>query len=431
MKAILIFKNGYHLFSILFLTFLFISPLAHSQTSIEEKILEKQLRQGANQYNKEAGVEIMKKSFAIEELDTEVRTVAKILKDNGYKTISNDAFNQKIRTIFGRIIIPNSDKKYLYLNYFDTCSRDLILEPNNFIDYNGTYIIKDQKFIADFYYLPEILDYHTQYPNIANKEKELPKEYIYNKEKYNIEQWRDLENRSDEYDLKVKRKHNIQTIIARNMYLFNDNKAQYKWLILNDQYFMEGLVKTYGYTQDTDLLKWVIEKTKFDKNNPTDFGKLFWTKDCDGTARLHANTSKVLQKLYLPNDASENRFTLNNIKQYLEYLGNNGNTESKILTEADRVKIMANLAYFAEQYKYNPSYDSHSKIMGRLRFFLNQKDIDILEKNNYFSLPKFKEWWDNADYDEYFVEECEYNGTCGTDNQPLNITEWRKQHPKK
>ncbi|KPH12193.1 hypothetical protein AMQ68_21115 [Chryseobacterium sp. ERMR1:04] len=69
--------------------------------------------------------------------------------------------------------------------------------------------------------------------------------------------------------------------------------------------------------------------------------------------------------------------------------------------------------------------------MGRLRFFLNQKDIDILEKNNYFSLPKFKEWWDNADYDEYFVEECEYNGTCGTDNQPLNITEWRKQHPKK
>lgn len=298
MKAILIFKNGYHLFSILFLTFLFISPLAHSQTSIEEKILEKQLRQGANQYNKEAGVEIMKKSFAIEELDTEVRTVAKILKDNGYETISNDAFNQKIRTIFGRIIIPNSDKKYLYLNYFDTCSRDLILEPNNFIDYNGTYIIKDQKFIADFYYLPEILDYQTQYPNIANKEKELPKEYIYNKEKYNIEQWRDLENRSDEYDLKVKRNHNIQTIIARNMYLFNDNKAQYKWLILNDQHFMENLVKTFGYTQDTDLLKWVIEKTNFDKNNPTDFGKLFWTKDCDGTARLHTNTFKVLQIKY-------------------------------------------------------------------------------------------------------------------------------------
>ncbi|KPH11857.1 hypothetical protein [Chryseobacterium sp. ERMR1:04] len=213
--------------------FLLINILLKSQTT-EEKILEKQLRQGANQYNKEAGVEIMKKSFAIEELDTEVRTVAKILKDNGYKTISNDAFNQKIRTVFGRIIIPNSDKKYLYLNYLDTCSRDLILEPNNFIDYNGTYIIKDQKFIADFYYLPEILDYQSQYPNIANKEKELPKEYIYNKEKYNIEQWRDLENRSDEYDLKVKRNHNIQTIIARNMYLFNDNKAQYKWLILND-----------------------------------------------------------------------------------------------------------------------------------------------------------------------------------------------------
>ncbi|MEF9479466.1 hypothetical protein OWR28_18550 [Chryseobacterium sp. 1B4] len=54
-----------------------------------------------------------------------------------------------------------------------------------------------------------------------------------------------------------------------------------------------------------------------------------------------------------------------------------------------------------------------------------------MQKNNYFNLPKFKEWWDNADYDEYFVEECEYNGTCGPDNQPMNITEWRKQHPKK
>ncbi|UTX50892.1 hypothetical protein KIK00_09305 [Chryseobacterium sp. MA9] len=69
--------------------------------------------------------------------------------------------------------------------------------------------------------------------------------------------------------------------------------------------------------------------------------------------------------------------------------------------------------------------------MGRLRFFLGDSSRDILQKNNYFNLPKFKEWWDNADYDEYFVEECEYNGTCGPDNQPMNVTEWRQKHPKK
>lgn len=31
---------------------------------------------------------------------------------------------------------------------------------------------------------------------------------------------------------------------------------------------MESLVKTFGYTQDTDLLKWVIEKNRFDKMIP-------------------------------------------------------------------------------------------------------------------------------------------------------------------
>ncbi|MGG5210689.1 hypothetical protein ACQWU4_17315 [Chryseobacterium sp. MIQD13] len=218
-------------------------------------------------------------------------------------------------------------------------------------------------------------------------------------------------------------------VIARNMYLFNDSKPQYKWLIINDQQFMESLVKTFGYTQDTDLLKWVIEKTRFDKNDPQNYGKLFWIKKCDSSLKLHANTFKILQKLYLPKDPSENRFILDDIQSYLEYLGEKSAENN--LNEEEKVKIMANLAYFAEQYKYNSSYNDGSRIMGRLRFFLNQEDVNILIKNNYFSLPKFKEWWDNADYDEYFVEECEYNGTCGPDNKPMNITEWRKQHPKK
>ncbi|KQM62612.1 hypothetical protein ASE55_06705 [Chryseobacterium sp. Leaf201] len=69
--------------------------------------------------------------------------------------------------------------------------------------------------------------------------------------------------------------------------------------------------------------------------------------------------------------------------------------------------------------------------MGRLRFFLDDQDVEILKKNNYFGLPKFKEWWDNADYDEYFVTECEYEGSCGSGYQPMNYTEWRKQNPKK
>lgn len=363
--------------------------------------------------------------YSEKDLEVTAPILSQLLLDNGYKTIGNEEFNNKIKQIFNRIIDKNSASKFLYINFIDKCDKGLNYTPNN-AENNGMFVVKNQNFITDLYPLPAIIDYQKAYTETAQEENSASKTYKdANGNEVKKYLWKDTSN------LKEQRKKNIQTLIARNLYLFNDNKAQYKWLTLNDSYFMDALVKTFGYTQDPDLLRWVVERSKFDKKDPSDYGKLFWIKDCDESVRLHANTFKVLQKLYLPNDSSENRFILDNIKSYLEYLENNDNPESKVLTETEKVKIMANLAYFAEQYKYNPSYNDGTKMMGRLRFFLGNSSRDILQKNNYFNLPKFKEWWDNADYDEYFVEECEYNGTCGPDNQPMNITEWRKQHPKK
>ncbi len=363
--------------------------------------------------------------YSEKDIEVTIPILNQLLLDNGYKTVSNEEFSAKIKQIFNRIIDQKSTSKFLYVNFIDKCDKTLNYVPNN-AENNGIFVVKNQNFITDLYLLPTIIDYQKTYAETAQEENVTPKSYkdaSGNEVKKYF--WKDISN------LKEQRKKNIQTLIARNLYLLNDNKAQYKWLTLNDSYFMESLVKTFGYTQDADLLKWVIERTKFDKKDPSDYGKLFWVKDCNEGIRIHANTFKELQKLYAPNDSSQNRFILDNIKGYLEYLENNESPESKILTETEKVKIMANLAYFAEQYKYNPSYKDGTKMMGRLRFFLGDSSRDILQKNNYFNLPKFKEWWDNADYDEYFVEECEYNGTCGPDNQPMNIAEWRKKHPKK
>lgn len=363
--------------------------------------------------------------YSEKDLEVTIPILSQLLADNGYKPVSDEEFNTKIKQIFNRIIDPKSANNFIYVNFLYQCDRSFNYISND-AENNGTFIIKNLNFITDLYPIPYIIDYQKSYNETAQEENNFSKIYkdaSGNEVKKYL--WKDISN------LKEQRKKNIQTLVARNMYLFNGSKAHYKWLILNDPYFMEGLVKTFGYTDDPELLKWVIEKTKFNKSDPSDYGKLFWTKDCDGNARLHINTFKLLQKLYTPNDTSENRFTLGNIKGYLEYLGNKEISQNENLTPVERIKIMANLSYSAEQYKYNPSYNSNAKIMGRLRFFLTQEDINILEKNNYFELPKFKEWWDNADYDEYFVEECEYNGSCGPDNQPLNITEWRKQHQKK
>lgn len=393
--------------------------------NIIETVLIKHLKQGTTYTIDEAGAGLPKRPFEIQELEATAETVNNILKSNGFKELNSENFNQKIKNIFGRIIDPNSQSTFLYVNYFDKCNREMVMYKNNEIDYAGTFIDKQRKIITDFYYIPEIIDYQKEYPKVNNIENiKIIRKSSINDLDIEIPYWKDVPN------LKEIRKKNIQTLTARNMYLFNDSKAQYKWLILNDQYFMEKLVKTFGYTEDSELLKWVIEKTKFDKNNPSDYGKLFWTKECDGNVRLHANTFKLLQKLYIPNDPSENRFILDHIKDYLEYLGNRETSQNENLTAVERTKIMSNLAYFVEQYKYDPKFDEDNKMMGRLRFFLDDQDVEILKKNNYFGLPKFKEWWDNADYDEYFID-GEYNGEWGSVNQPLNSVEWRKQHPKK
>lgn len=389
-----------------------------------ETVLTKQLKQGSTYNIDEASAGLPKIQFEMNELEATAQLAENILASNGFKKLSNTEFDEKVKNIFGRILDNNSQKVFLYMNYFDRCSKGMVMYKNNGLDYDGTFIDKKRGLITDFYYVPELIDYEKEYPKLSNAEnfKVVRKSSIDNLD-IEVQHWK------DNPDLKQVRKKNIQTIVARNLYIFNDSKVHYKWLILNDQKFMESLVTTFGYTQDLDLLKWVFEKTEFDKNNPQNYGKLFWTKQCDGTVKLHTNTFKMLQKLYLPNDSSENRFILDNIKDYIEYLGDSNTKEN--ITESDKVKIMANLAYFAEQYKYDSRYKDGTKMMGRLRYFFNDGDLKILQNNNYFSMPKFKEWWDSADYDEYFVTECEYLGSCGKDNEPLNIVEWRKQHPKK
>lgn len=389
-----------------------------------KEVLKSQLEDGESF---SLGGEFESHNYSEKDLDAIVPIIKQELENNNYKFLNTNEFSAKIRNIFNRIIDPNSSTSILYLNFNEKCDRDPIYTLSPI--YSGIFVIKKENFITDLYAIPQIIDYQKMFTDLVEIENQkiLKKEPDLGQE-IEIPHWKDVPN------LKETRKKNIQTVVARNMYLFNDNKSQFKWLILNDQYFMESLVKTFGYTQDLDLLKWVIERTRFNKNNQQDYGKLFWTKQCDGTLKIHANTFKMLQQIYQPNDySSENRFILDDIKEYLKYLGDKEKSENENLTLTEKLKIMANLTYFAEQYKYDKRFvNGHgSKMMGRLRHITLQIDGEkILEENNYFNLPKFKEWWDNADYDEYVVG-GEYDGEWGTSYRPISESEWRKQDPKK
>ena len=379
--------------------------------SKEERVLEKQLLK-ANSISNEVTT-IQYYPYDKEDLEISIELLDSILKKDGYNLI--DDFDSKVKAVFGNIKL--FDNIY-FLKTDNKCynSNEILYNDSEGFKFN-LYFSIDKKLMIGQYAIPELIDYRTKYPEISKIEdtisvtkKDKEGEDIY------VTRWRDIS------DLKEQRKKNIETLVARNKYLFNDEKDSFDWLIKNDAFFMEQLVKRFGYTQDFELLEWVIKKTHYDKNSPEDYGSLFWVKNCDGSIKLHSNTFKILQKLYNVKTAYQ---ILEDIKGYINYLGDEEQNKKEDLTEEQRIKILANIVYFGEQYKYTD--DSPYQMMGRLRYFLSDSQVDILVKNKYFNLPKFKEWWDKADYDEYYVTECEYEGSCGSGYHPLSEKEWRAQ----
>ena len=402
-KNLLFFSLGYMI--ILQMT----SCVNNKIKSKEERVLEKQLLK-ANSISNEVTT-IQYYPYDKEDLEISIELLDSILKKDGYNLIDN--FDSKVKAVFGNIKL--FDNIY-FLKTDNKCynSNEILYNDSEGFKFN-LYFSIDKKLMIGQYAIPELIDYRTKYPEISKIEdtisvtkKDKEGEDIY------VTRWRDIS------DLKEQRKKNIETLVARNKYLFNDDKDSFDWLIKNDAFFMEQLVKRFGYTQDFELLEWVIKKTHYDKNSPEDYGSLFWVKNCDSTIKLHSNTFKVLQKLYNVKTAYQ---ILEDIKGYINYLGDEEQNKKEDLTEEQRIKILANIVYFGEQYKYTD--DSPYQMMGRLRYFLSDSQVDILIKNKYFNLPKFKEWWDKADYDEYYVTECEYEGSCGTGYHPLSEKEWR------
>ena len=405
-------KNFLLIFSLGYMIILQMTSCVNNKIkSKEERVLEKQLLK-ANSISNEVTT-IQYYPYDKEDLEISIELLDSILKKNGYNLI--DDFDSKVKAVFGNIKLLDN---IYFLKTDNKCynSNEILYNDSEGFKFN-LYFSIDKKLMIGQYAIPELIDYRTKYPEISKIEdtisvtkKDKEGENIY------VTRWRDIS------DLKEQRKKNIETLVARNKYLFNDEKDSFDWLIKNDAFFMEQLVKRFGYTQDFELLEWVIKKTHYDKNSPEDYGSLFWVKNCDGSIKLHSNTFKILQKLYNVKTAYQ---ILEDIKGYINYLGDEEQSKKEELTEEQRIKILANIAYFGEQYKYTD--DSPYQMMGRLRYFLSDSQVDILIKNKYFNLPKFKEWWDKADYDEYYVTECEYEGSCGPGYHPLSEKEWRAQ----
>ncbi|MCX8677828.1 MULTISPECIES: hypothetical protein [unclassified Apibacter] len=359
------------------------------ETSKIKEVLIKQIKEGASS-------EYWGETYGKEDLDALVQIEDTILKNNGYKTPEREDFNQKIKMIFGRIIDNNSKNQYLKIDAYENskCNKELEFYPYS-ADAQYLYVDKKDHFITYFDAIPKIIDYQKIYPELSKYEEN---SYTIDTADGVIEvsMWKDLNN------LPQERYFNQQRLISRNKYLFTDDKSQFPWLVTKDDYFMRRLITVFGYTEDKRLLKWALENTHLPffhtyakDNDLEELGKLLWTKDCNGEIRVHQNTLDILKEMSTPN---ENLY----IMYVAEYLTNlehlNANKE---LSDAQKAKIAAHLMYWGEQYKYDKLYDYNQMFMGHFWHYKDDGTYDKeFKKNNYYGLPKFKEWYEAVKKEE-------------------------------
>lgn len=371
-----------------------------------ENILKAQLLAGKSAlYNETADGETYK--FEEKDLQVTIPYLKSALKNAGFKFIDDELFLKKIKTVFGRIIDMKLASKYLYLTTLDNCNKELVFYTNDHtvqINPPSYYIIKKDNFITELFSVPQIIDYQKEYSKIADIENNIKTDLIKNSMRIQLYLWKEAEkNKEPEYNLKNLRKKNIQTLVARNMYLFNDNRAYFKWLLLNDEDFMEKLVTTFGYYDDKELLKWVVENTKFDKDNPQDLDKLFWNKKCSRTVKLNLEIFSVLKEVIKPNGIDY----FEPLKEYIMYLLINKEIRKELPLQ-DRAKLLAHLVYFGEQYRYDKNYNNQSFFMQRIELF----DLDgslkkEIENNNFYNL---------SDYKNLYEKSKEYQGQLTDEN---------------
>lgn len=330
------------------------------------EVLKKQLKEGANQYIAEAGIEIPKKEFSDIELDVSVQIMREKLKANGFKIISEEEFKNKINRVFKRVIDFNSQKKYLYLNFLNKCDKEFLKMPINKIDYFGSYIIKNEKFLTDFYYVPELIDYKKEFSEVSKIENNSPTKFKNeNGSECSIEFWNEIS------DLPKQREINIQKILNRNKYLFNDDKASFAWLKFNDAEFLESLVKTFGYIEDKELTKFVLDKNL--KNNK-EFGKVIWNKTCNGQIHFNDEVVKIIK--VSPSKYAEM------VENYLSFLL----TEDTELEFSAKAEIMGKLAYYTTK-AVDPESNDYFKFFSFVGGEEFQKEF---KKKNYYDIKDFQ-----------------------------------------
>lgn len=334
-------------------------------------ILKKQLEYGKPSFDNPY-------QYSEKDLEVTIPIVNQLLLDNGYKAISNEQFNAKIKHLFNWIIDQKSASKFLYVDFIDKCDKVLNYIPND-AENNGLFVVKNQNFIMDLYPLPMIIDYQKMYYEASLEENAIPKNYRdANGNEVKKYLWKDVSN------LKEQRKINIQRIVARNMYLFNNNKTYVTWLVTQDPSFVKTLVKQFGYTKEPKFNDLVMNDYLNNYQTSSDIGNVIFTKNCNGKLDIRA---ELLEYIKEHTKSDENRL-LTALENFGYALKDNNTFNAE-----EKYKILAYIGNTVDPFYLNfagvNSWNAESVLYNSI--VKDRNIISIFQKNNYYGLPDLKD----------------------------------------
>jgi len=181
------------------------------------------------------------------------------------------------------------------------------------------------------------------------------------------------------------------------MYLFNDSKAHFRWLILHDEFFTKNLVTTFGYIKDKELLKWVIRKIRLannsDVNKFEEYGRLLWHKTCKGKFVFHYETLEAMK-------SEINPATLSYIDDLLEYVYYLDKEKTGELNYKQKAFIIAHIFNFILEMSQQQEYSRCLYKVGGYYEESTSAERQSIDKefkvNNYYNLKNFRTFWEEA-----------------------------------
>ncbi|WP_312301873.1 hypothetical protein [Chryseobacterium sp.] len=352
----------------------------YSSNNKTEEILENQIMNGYA--IKEKGLDMISDyKYKKEDYDAIKSLSIDILKKNGFNLISNEEFQNKLKTIF-KVEVEKNDLNFL-IEYPCTQDKTVYQIDGNYVvsNNNPIFIDSQNKFLLEPLFIPQLIDYKSQYPAIHQKEKNIPKEKLADGTNVDIIKWADVK------ELNEIQFTNNQRLIHRNKYLFNDVKASLTWLKFNDKLFLESLVKTFGYTKDKSLLTFVLRNNY---KSIDELQKVLWNERCSEDIIFNKEVFEIITEA----PEQEQADYLRAIADYLvKEMGNNSSTLDR--KSSVKAEILGKIAYYSTKIgeKHNMYYDFFSILGSREGGAQFEEEF---RKNNYYGISDFKQIWEET-----------------------------------